>query len=374
MAAEDPFEQFKGKYESELAKLGTFNLAVVGATGAGKSTLINAIFRANVAEVGNGRPVTAHITRLERPGVPLAIYDTKGVELGDAADAVIAEFRQIIEAKRAGGVREQIHAVWYCIRSHDKRIEDFQIALIRSFVDQGLPVMVVLTQCLGPEDEEALEFARVVEAQGLPTSPGPAPFLTLALERRISSSVTMMPFGLQELLDATFDVVPEAARDALINAERIDLERKVKRARGELAGFAATAAGIGATPIPFADAALLVPVQLGMLARICVIFGVEIKKETMLGLVASAAGTGGATAAGRYVATSLLKFVPGGNVVGGAIRAGTAAALTTALGEAYVQVCREIVRREFAGERPLAQDEIKDMVLARFREWAKKLK
>lgn len=374
MAAEDPFEQFKGKYESELAKLGTFNLAVVGATGAGKSTLINAIFRANVAEVGNGRPVTAHITRLERLGVPLAIYDTKGVELGDAADAVIAEFRQIIEAKRAGGVREQIHAVWYCIRSHDKRIEDFQIALIRSFVDQGLPVMVVLTQCLGPEDEEALEFARVVEAQGLPTSPGPAPFLTLALERRISSSVTMMPFGLQELLDATFDVVPEAARDALINAERIDLERKVKRARGELAGFAATAAGIGATPIPFADAALLVPVQLGMLARICVIFGVEIKKETMLGLVASAAGTGGATAAGRYVATSLLKFVPGGNVVGGAIRAGTAAALTTALGEAYVQVCREIVRREFAGERALAQDEIKDMVLARFREWAKKLK
>ena len=374
MAAEDPFEQFKGKYESELAKLGTFNLAVVGATGAGKSTLINAIFRANVAEVGNGRPVTAHITRLERPGVPLAIYDTKGVELGDAADAVIAEFRQIIEAKRAGGVREQIHAVWYCIRSHDKRIEDFQIALIRSFVDQGLPVMVVLTQCLGPEDEEALEFARVVEAQALPTSPGPAPFLTLALERRISSSVTMMPFGLQELLDATFDVVPEAARDALINAERIDLERKVKRARGELAGFAATAAGIGATPIPFADAALLVPVQLGMLARICVIFGVEIKKETMLGLVASAAGTGGATAAGRYVATSLLKFVPGGNVVGGAIRAGTAAALTTALGEAYVQVCREIVRREFAGERALAQDEIKDMVLARFREWAKKLK
>ena len=374
MAADDPFQQFKDRYESELSKLGTFNLAVVGATGAGKSTLINSIFRANVAAVGNGRPVTPHVTKLERPGVPLAIYDTKGVELGDAADAVIAEFREIIAERRRLGVQEQIHAVWYCIRSHDKRIEDFQIALIRAFVDEQLPVMVVLTQCLGPEDAEALEFAAVIAQQGLPTSPGPAPFLTLAQPRKITAELTLPSFGLQELLDATFDVVPAAARDALINTQRIDLERKTKRARGELAGFAATAAGIGATPIPFADAALLVPVQLGMLARICVVFGVEIKKETMLGLVTAAAGTGGATAAGRYVATSLLKFVPGGNVVGGAIRAGTAAALTTALGEAYVQACREIVRREYAGERPLAQDEIKVLVLDRFREWSKRIR
>lgn len=232
MAADDPFQQFKDRYESELSKLGTFNLAVVGATGAGKSTLINSIFRANVAAVGNGRPVTPHVTKLERSGVPLAIYDTKGVELGDAADAVIAEFREIIAERRRLGVQEQIHAVWYCIRSHDKRIEDFQIALIRAFVDEQLPVMVVLTQCLGPEDAEALEFAAVIAQQGLPTSPGPAPFLTLAQPRKITAELTLPSFGLQELLDATFDVVPAAARDALINTQRIDLERKTKRARG----------------------------------------------------------------------------------------------------------------------------------------------
>jgi len=49
--------------------------------------------------------------------------------------------------------------------------------------------------------------------------------------------------------------------------------------------------------------------------------------------------TGGATMAGRYAVTSLLKFIPGGAIAGSAISATVAASMTKAVGMAWSQVC-----------------------------------
>jgi uncharacterized protein (DUF697 family)/GTP-binding protein EngB required for normal cell division len=372
MNGDDPFALLREKLDEEAAKLGTFNLAVIGATGAGKSTLINAVFRENIADVGNGRPVTQHVTKLTKEGVPLAIYDTKGVELGTAAEDVIEDFRKIIREKRLEGIHAQIHVIWYCIRAADKRIEDFQIRLIRELRKEDVPVVLVLTQCLTPESEDVVEFGKVISGLGLPVQPHGDPFLTLAQPHRISSEITLPAFGLGDLLNATFDLAPSAARKALVNAEKIDLELKTRQARKELAGFVASAFGVGFTPIPFSDAPALVVIQLSMLARIAIVFGVDTSKETLGSLVLAATGTGGMAAAGKYIATSLLRFVPGGNVGAGAIRAGVASTLTTALGEAYIAACREIVKAESAGHTPMAPDEIKDFVIQYYKDWLRK--
>ncbi|NLH69727.1 MAG: hypothetical protein GX454_06060, partial [Brooklawnia sp.] len=42
------------------AELPRYNLAVLGATGVGKSTLINAVFGEDLARTGIGAPVTQH--------------------------------------------------------------------------------------------------------------------------------------------------------------------------------------------------------------------------------------------------------------------------------------------------------------------------
>ena len=48
-------------------------------------------------------------------------------------------------------------------------------------------------------------------------------------------------------------------------------------------------------------------------------------------------------AIGKTVATGLLKLIPGaGTIAGGAVAAGTAAALTLALGKAYIGICKSI--------------------------------
>jgi uncharacterized protein (DUF697 family) len=93
------------------------------------------------------------------------------------------------------------------------------------------------------------------------------------------------------------------------------------------------AVAAAATPIPLSDAALLVPIQVGMLAGITLIFGVTIEAGFLSALVASAVGSAGATVAGRIIVAGLLKLIPGAETLAGPlISAGSAAALTTALG------------------------------------------
>ena len=65
-----------------IKNLHTLNIIVAGKTGVGKSTLINAVFKDKLAETGMGKPVTTHMRKITKKGVPLAIYDTRGFELG----------------------------------------------------------------------------------------------------------------------------------------------------------------------------------------------------------------------------------------------------------------------------------------------------
>ena len=64
---------------------GRVNILVAGKTGVGKSTLINAVFRGDLAKTGAGKPVTQTTQEFSRPGHPLTIIDTRGLEVGDYA-------------------------------------------------------------------------------------------------------------------------------------------------------------------------------------------------------------------------------------------------------------------------------------------------
>ena len=69
------------KFRDALKKLGRLNLLVAGRSGVGKSTLINAVFQGNLAETGQGRPITKDIKAYSKEGIPLTLFDTKGLEM-----------------------------------------------------------------------------------------------------------------------------------------------------------------------------------------------------------------------------------------------------------------------------------------------------
>lgn len=335
--------QVEGMFEQRLseafAALGCFNLAVFGKTGVGKSTLVNAIFGRDVARTGVGSPVTRGLVYYRHPDGFLGVYDSEGFETGTAGDAIVAGLRSLVSDHRTKAVDEQIHAAWYLVRWSDRRFERGQEQFVRELADLGLPVVVVLTQVPNRDGQvhpEAAEFARYIEGLDLPISPHGRVLLTNALADPFTGSPV---FGLQELLDTTYEVIPAAAEAALTAAQMLDVGRKKKAVAAIINQAVVVAAGVGATPIPFADAALLVPNQVTMIARITAAYGLPPSRSRALATAGSVVLTGGATMAGRYAVTSLLKFVPGGAVAGSAISATVAGTLTKAVGHAWARVC-----------------------------------
>ncbi len=335
--------QIEGMFEDRLAEafaaLGCFNLAVFGKTGVGKSTLVNAIFGRDVARTGVGSPVTRGLVYYRHPDGFLGVYDSEGFETGTAGDAIVSGLRRLVAEHRTKAVDEQIHAAWYLVRWSDRRFERGQEQFVRELAALGLPVIVVLTQVPNRDGQvhpDALEFAQYIDQLGLPISPHGRVVLTNALPDPFTGSPV---FGLQELLDDTYQVIPAAAEAALTAAQVLDIGRKKKAVAAIINQAVVVAAGVGATPIPFADAALLVPNQVTMIARITAAYGLPPSRSRALATAGSLVLTGGATMAGRYAVTSLLKVIPGGAIAGSAISATVAGALTKAVGHAWARVC-----------------------------------
>ena len=144
--------------------------------------------------------------------------------------------------------------------------------------------------------------------------------------------------------------LPDELLDTLQNVQIANLAEKRKRAHAAVATATLAAAGEGAAPIPFADAALLIPTQLSMVATITAIFGLDVNMSILTAFLTSTLGTGGATLLGRTVVSNLVKLIPGaGTVVGAAISAGTAGTITAALGEAYIGLMTIILIRVGSG-------------------------
>ena len=89
---------------------------------------------------------------------------------------------------------------------------------------------------------------------------------------------------------------------------------------------------------------MLAPIQVGMLAGISHVMGLDTSEAFISTLVSSAAGVVGATYAGRLIFTNILKLIPGvGSAAGAVVGAATAVAITEAMGNAYVSALRYLI-------------------------------
>ena len=328
---------FEQRLAEAFAALGKFNLLVVGKTGVGKSTLVNAMFGSDVAKTGIGEPVTKGLTHYELPDSFLGLYDAEGFETGIAGDEILEGLRSLVSLNATKPAEQHIHAVWYLVRWSDRRFEQAQMSFVNALIALNLPVIIVLTQVPTKDGQihpDAREFADFIDGLGMGIA-GPT-VITNALEDHFSNAPV---YGLQALLNSTFEIVPLVAEKALSAAQVIDLGRKKKVVAAIIKQACTFAIGVGATPIPFADAALLIPNQITMIARITAAYGLPPSRSRAMSMAGSIVLTGGATMAGRYAVTSLLKFIPGGAVAGSAISATVAASMTKAVGLAWSQVC-----------------------------------
>lgn len=357
-------ESFRAEYDNQSSALGRFNLIIFGKTGVGKSTLVNSIFGEEIARTGIGQPVTqgSHLY-LDRVG-QLGIIDTQGLEVGKDDKEIVRELNDLMKQSRRLPLAEQIHVAWFCIRGLDRRFEEAEADFVRRLDDLGLPVLVLMTQVPvrdGRYHPDAIELARSIEAMGLPIESG-RPYLTNARADEFTGAPV---HGLQDVLDATFRVAPEGVHGALAAAQQIDNKRKAKEAQKAITVAAGSAVAAAASPIPFSDAAMLVPIQLGMMARIAQLYQIRFDRAALLAV----ASTTAATQVGRSTFTGLIKMVPGaGSLAGGAISAGIASTFTFAMGQAWLRVCQRVASGRLAGaNQVLDNEQLKELFHEEFR-------
>lgn len=336
-------EELTKKTQEEIEKIEKVHILVVGKTGVGKSTLINNIFRERLAETGIGQPITKHLHKIEKEGVPMVLYDTRGLELdAETQNQVTSEIDHTLEGMAK--MQQHMHVAYYCINASSSRIEDMEIRLIE-YLANKMPVILVLTQSIG---DQALKFEQYLVNQNLSVQ---AIIRLMAQDYKITDEFTIPAFGLKELVERTFGLLPHQVHTAFNNAQQIDIERKGRAARRWARRYIVTTFGVGFTPIPFSDATVLVPMQIGMMAHITAIFGISMDQTTTLGILGAIGGTGSATYLGRLIVSNLVKFIPGiGSVAGGMISGTTASIITTALAMSYIEVLTFIATAEANGE------------------------
>lgn len=346
---QDEFEKFSAQVKKP-------NILLIGATGVGKSSLINHCFGQELADVGVGLPITQCIDSFSCESVPVVLFDTKGYEVGSKQEQDFLE-DVVNYAAKSRQSENPIHLAWYCLQAPSARIVDFDIDVINRLRSNQIPVAIVLTKAELVSEEDAAEFRKVITSL-LPDVPI---FET-------STRDTQQSWDFSQLCHWSTEKLPEALKIAFVAAQKRNLELKKSEAGKIIKQHVATAAGVGFVPIPFSDAPILAANQFAMIARILFVYNLQSASNllskpvvtSLIGLVISRSGI--------WMTAQLLKYWPGfGTALGGAISATVAGGITYAIGAATSTLCEKLYE-EGVGGNTEAVSEILNNAAAFFEE------
>ena len=321
-------------------RFGRFNLGIVGETGVGKSSLVNAVFGEARARVGVGLPVTRGVNYYHEGA--LGIWDFEGFEIGGGAPQLLRENLRKIAERPADA---QISVVWYCVLASAGRLTRTDIAMINELEAAGLPVIIVLTKVDWDRNPVTGKMAPSYAAETLkqwienPRDEVGRPITIhnrgVVLTSAVNSKGKGVGYGLSDLVERTLELSPASEKDAFRIVQTLNLGWKRDMARRDVTAATASAAAAAAVPIPIATAAVLAPIQLAMMGRVAVVYDLELRSVFSVSALAQLA----TQMTGRALAASLVKFIPG---AGSVIDAAVASALTAATGEGWIRFCEAI--------------------------------
>ncbi len=324
-------EKFEKEYEKLRNEVEKPGILLAGATGVGKSSLVNMIFGINTAVTGVGRPVTEKIDCFDTRDSSVRIYDSAGYETNESGDEKF--FRDVIGMVK-NPAQHAVNIIWYCISCLGARVTDYDANAVKEFANAGCPVAVVLTKAdkVSDDDVAALKKA-VLDVANVPI------FETSCLLKEYNQ--------LNALVDWSVEKLPAQLQFAFIAQQRCSFEQKRKRVRIAIAEHVVGAGLIGGSPIPFSDAPMLAANEVALMTRILYLYDLgglgNALKSVSFGSLLSKLGK---SAVGNF-----LKMLPGlGSIVGGVINASVAVAITWAFGGAVSLTCERIWKEKLDGK------------------------
>ena len=318
----------------------TPNVLICGQTGAGKSSVVNFLFEDDVAEIGNkGEPCTKDIKLF--PGTAVNIYDSEGYEIGGDKQShyqsmIFNDFLLKPENQKIGGV----HLIWYTISAAGKRYSETDIALIKTIAREKYHLCILLTKIDELTEEQLDKIYNDLKKE--------LPNVKIFKLSNIRDEEVQKFCDWDKLEEWSRNALPDVYRDRFVSGLRSGLSEKRKQADVAILAATAAAGAVGASPIPFSDAALLVPIQTGMILHILALYGIKLAAGTITSLI----GTLGVSSLGKSAAGSIIKLIPGvGTIVGAVINASIASTITGAIGKALSEICHKQCKDMLDGKK-----------------------
>ena len=319
----------------------------LGVEGSGRTTLANALLDAPaLAQRGQGAPPASGWARIDFVGRHFEWLEVDSEELADDARGA----RRRASLSRALDEATPDVVVLVCRASNvlsDAEHAHGALGVVKDLLGEErgakLGVIAVVTRADELEPEEPRRHAPPYSDGAI----GAIDLASVTLKKRLGelglSIARPVPvsartdegasWNVQEVAEQLVGALPMTARVEAVRALAVGVDHKRELARTIVNRCSAIAVTVGLAPVPFADAAMLFPLQGVMISSVAYVAGQPWDRRTVLEFLASLGVTGGAGLGLRWGARELVKLIPGAGTL---VSASVAGAGTLALGRSAI--------------------------------------
>ena len=255
------------------------------------------------------------------------------------------------DSAKSGKSDTNINVIWFCVDGTSRKLFPETIKSLSKATSmwESIPLIVVITKSYSiKEREENIQMVNNAFANQKKYSNNLKKIIpVVASTYELNDTAFAPPEGITELIDITNELMPEGIKGAEQDINKFVLNRKRALAQSCVGVATATGVTIGAVPIPFADAALLSPLEVVEINSLSKIYGIKNDNKSKQ-FINSIIEVGTVSVAAK-AAISALKVIPGINIGASVLNAIIAGGIVASIGEGCIYAFEKI----YLGEKSL---------------------